>query len=567
MRTKQNKTAKQAKPHRPKADLGEGLVLLPLGGIGEIGMNCYCYGVGPSTTRDWLMVDLGVKFGDENDPGIDVIMPDIGFITKNRKRFHGLVVTHAHEDHIGAIAHLWPQLKCEVHCTPFAAELLKLKFIEHGIDGDVPLVVHKPGAKFTLGPFKLELVAVTHSIPESCALFIDSGHGTALHSGDWKIDRHPQLGHHINEKRFRELGDKGVDALVCDSTNVLREGNSPSEKDVAASLYDIIAHAKGRVAVTTFASHVERISCAVRAARAAGREVVIAGRAMRNTIEAARKVGLLKDAGAFLDIEEFGYLPNDRVLLLCTGSQGESRAAIARIAEDSHPQIALDKGDMVIFSARTIPGNEKQVSAVVNNLAKHGIEILTADDALVHSSGHPRQGELKQMYEWVRPKILIPMHGEARHLAAHIAFAKAQGIAETLLLEDCKIARLRPGEAEIIDEAPGGRLHLDGKLIVSSEDGPVKQRRKLSISGIVFVSLLMNDKGDLLDLVLEADGLPSSLPQELEELAEDAFTAMPRARRKDDATVSEAVRSAIRRACDNVWGKKPVCKVVVLRAS
>ncbi len=568
-------TAKQAK-HQPKSqpkhqkrknDLGESLVLLPLGGIGEIGMNCYCYGVGPSNTRDWLMVDLGVKFGDERDPGIDVIMPDVGFIAKNRKRFHGLVVTHAHEDHIGAIARLWPQLQCEVHCTPFAAELLKLKFIEHGIDEDVPLVLHKPGAKFTLGPFKLELVPVTHSIPESCALFIDTPQGNALHTGDWKIDLHPQLGHHMAEKRLRELGDKGVDALVCDSTNVLREGLSPSEKDVAATLGDIIANATGRVAVTTFASHVERILGAVRAARSAGREVVIAGRAMRNTIEAARKVGLLKDAGAFLDIEEFGYLPNDRVLLLCTGSQGEPRAAIARIADDSHPQIALEKGDLVIFSARTIPGNEKVVSAVVNNLAKQGIDVLTADDALVHSSGHPRQGELKQMYEWVRPKILIPMHGEARHLAAHIEFAKAHGIAETILLEDCKIARLKPGEAEIIDEAPGGRLHLDGKLIVDSEDGPAKQRRKLAFAGIIFISVLMNEKGDLEDLVLEADGLPPSLPDELEDLAEEAFIAMPRARRQDHNMVAEALRNAIRRACDNVWGKKPVCKVVVHRIS
>ena len=554
------------KATKRKLDQGEDLVLLPLGGTGEIGMNCYCYGVGPALTRDWLMVDLGVKFGDERDPGIDVIMPDVGYITKNRKRFHGLVVTHAHEDHIGAIAHLWPQLRCEIHSTPFAAELLKLKLIEHGLDEEVKLIVHKPGSKFTLGPFKLELVPVTHSIPESCALFIDSGRGTALHSGDWKIDRFPQMGHNIAEKRFRELGDRGVDALVCDSTNVLREGSSPSEKDVAASLGDIIAHAKGRVAVTTFASHVERISCAVKAARSAGREVVIAGRAMRNTIEAARKCGYLKDAGAFLDFEEFGYLPNDRVLLLCTGSQGESRAAIARIAEDSHPQIALEKGDLVIFSARTIPGNEKEVSAVINNLAKLEIDVITADDALVHSSGHPRQGELKQMYEWVRPKILVPMHGEPRHLRAHVEFAKAHGIPETLLLQDLKIARLKPGHAEIIDEAPGGRLHLDGKLIVESEDGPARERRKLAMSGIIFVSVLMNDKGDLQDLVLEADGVPATLPQELEELAEEAFTSMPRARRKDDNVVAETLRTAIRRACDNAWGKKPVCKVVVHRA-
>ncbi|MEP6828653.1 MAG: ribonuclease J [Aestuariivirga sp.] len=556
-----------AKSTKRKIDQGEDLVLLPLGGTGEIGMNCYCYGVGPAQQREWIMVDLGVKFGDERDPGIDVIMPDVGYITKNRKRFHGLVVTHAHEDHIGAICHLWPQLQCEIHCTPFAAELLKLKLIEHGLDEDVKLVVHKPGSKFNLGPFKLELVPVTHSIPESCALFIDSGKGTALHSGDWKIDRNPQMGHHIAEKRFRELGERGVDALVCDSTNVLREGVSPSEKDVAATLADIIANAKGRVAITTFASHVERISCAVKAARSAGREVVIAGRAMRNTIEAARKCGYLKDAGAFLDFEEFGYLPNDRVLLLCTGSQGESRAAIARIAEDSHPQISLEKGDLVIFSARTIPGNEKDVSAVLNNLAKLEIDIITSDEALVHSSGHPRQGELKQMYEWVRPKILVPMHGEPRHLRAHVQFAKAQGIPETILLEDMKIARLKPGHAVIIDEAPGGRLHLDGKLIVDSDDGPAKERRKLSFSGIIFVSVLMNDKGDLQDLVLEADGVPASLPQELEELAEEAFTAMPRARRKDDNVVAETLRTAIRRACDSEWGKKPVCKVVVHRVS
>ena len=555
------------KPAKRKIDQGEDLVLLPLGGTGEIGMNCYCYGVGPALTRDWLMVDLGVKFGDERDPGIDVILPDVGYITKNRKRFHGLVVTHAHEDHIGAIAHLWPQLQCEIHCTPFAAELLKLKLIEHGLDEEVKLIVHRPGSKFTLGPFKLELVPVTHSIPESCALFIDSGRGTALHSGDWKIDRTPQMGHNIAEKRFRELGDKGIDALVCDSTNVLREGVSPSEKDVYATLADIIANAKGRVAVTTFASHVERISCAVKAARSAGREVVIAGRAMRNTIEAARKCGYLKDAGAFLDFEEFGYLPNDRILLLCTGSQGESRAAIARIAEDSHPQIALEKGDLVIFSARTIPGNEKDVSAVINNLAKLEIDVITPDDALVHSSGHPRQGELKQMYEWLRPKILIPMHGEPRHLRAHAEFAKANGIPETVLLQDLKIARLKPGQAEIIDEAPGGRLHLDGKLIVESEDGPARERRKLAISGIIFVSVLMNDKGELQDLVLEADGVPATLPQELEELAETAFTAMPRARRKDDNVVAETIRTAIRRACDNMWGKKPVCRVIIHRNS
>ncbi len=542
------------------------LVLLPLGGTGEIGMNCYCYGAGPASTREWLMVDLGVKFGDERDPGIDVILPDVGFIAKNRKRFSGLVITHAHEDHIGAVARLWPQLKCEVHCTAFAAELLKLKFIEHGIDDMVPVKIHKPGVPFTMGPFDLEFISVTHSIPESCALLIETPHGRVLHSGDWKIDRTPMLGAGFDEKRFREIGDLGVDVLVCDSTNVMREGLSPSEKDVAATLTDIVAHAKGRIAVTTFASHVERISCAVKAARSAGREVVIAGRAMRNTIEAARKCGYLKDAGAFLDEDAFGYLPRDKIMLLCTGSQGEPRAAIARIGEDNHPNIALEEGDLVIFSARTIPGNEKEVGAVQNNLATLGVDILTADDALVHSSGHPRQGELELFYQYLRPRVLVPMHGEPRHLRAHANFAKSKGIKETLILEDMKIARLCPGVPEIIDEAPGGRLHLDGKLIVDAVDGPAKFRRKLSFAGIVFLTVVINDKGELAeDIILIADGIPEGMEDDLAEAAEKAYENMPRGKRKDDGNVEEVIRTIVRRECDNIWGKKPVCKVVVVR--
>ncbi len=551
---------------KKKFDHSNDLVLLPLGGTGEIGMNCYCYGAGPQPTREWLMVDLGVKFGDENDPGIDVILPDVGFITKNKKNFAGLVITHAHEDHIGAVPWLWPQLQCEVHCTPFAAELIKLKLIEHGLDEDVPLVIHKPGSKFHMGGFKLEFVQVTHSIPESCALLIETEQGRVLHSGDWKIDRTPLLGPAINEKRFREIGDMGVDALVCDSTNVLREGLSPSEKDVAATLTDIVKHAKGRVAITTFASHVERISSAVKAARSAGREVVIAGRAMRNTIEAARKCGYLKDAGAFLDEEEFGYLPPDRIMLLCTGSQGEPRAAIARIGEDSHPHIALGQDDLVIFSARTIPGNEKEVGAVINNLARLDVEVITADDALVHSSGHPRQGELKLMYEWVRPKLLVPMHGEPRHLRAHAHFAQAQGIGETLILEDTKIARLMPGPAQIIDEAPGGRLHVDGHLIVDSVDGPARMRRKLSFAGIVFITVAINSKFDLADdIVVIADGVPEALARQLEEIADKAFQSLPRGKRRENGSVEDALRVAVRRAADDVWGKKPICKVAVVR--
>lgn len=549
-----------------KQNLNPVLVLLPLGGTGEIGMNCYCYGSGTARERQWLMVDLGVKFGGEKEPGVDVILPDVGFITSNRNDLAGLVITHAHEDHIGAVPWLWPQLKCDVYCTTFAAELLKIKLREHGLEDQVPLHIHAPGVPFKVGAFEVEYVEVTHSIPQSNALYIKTQEGKIVHSGDWKIDYTPVLGAPFNAKRFAEIGKEGVDVLVCDSTNVLREGFSPSEKDVASTLADIIKHAEGRVAVTTFASHVERITCAVRAARAAGREVVIAGRAMRNTLEAARICGMLTDAGAFLDEDAFGYLPPNKIMLLCTGSQGEPRAAMARIADDSHPNISLEEGDLVIFSARTIPGNEKEVAAIINGLAKLNVDVITSDDALVHSSGHPRQDELKTLYKLLNPRALVPMHGEPRHLYAHAKFAKANGIKDTLILEDGKISRLCPGPLEVIDEVSCGVLHVDGKLIVAGDGGPAKQRRKLSQVGIIIASVLIDDHQALAeDVEIILDGVPTGLDEELAIAAEKAFETMGKPRRKDNAVVEETVRIAIRRAAETVWGKKPIVKVIVTR--
>ncbi|MEP7173109.1 MAG: ribonuclease J, partial [Aestuariivirga sp.] len=502
--------AKKKSPH------AKDLVLLPLGGTGEIGMNCYCYGVGAADDREWLMVDLGVKFGEESDPGIDVVLPDVSFIAKNRKKLAGLVLTHGHEDHIGSVPWLWPQLKCPIYCTPFAAALLNNKLKEHGLDEDVKVHIIPLGGKFKVGSFDLEFINVTHSIPEPCALLIKTSHGTVVHSGDWKIDRTPTFGEGIDEKRLAEIGNEGVDVFVCDSTNVLREGFSPSERDVSATIAEIVKQAKGRVAITTFASHVDRVAAAVQAARANGREVVIAGRAMRNTIEAARACGYLRDAGEFLDEESFGYLPINKIMLLCTGSQGEPRAAIARIGEDQHPHVALEKGDLVIFSSRTIPGNEKEVSLVHNNLAKLDVDVITADEALVHTSGHPRQGELRMMYEWLKPKALVPMHGEPRHLRAHAKFARSCGIPQALVPVDGQMMRLCPGPLEVIDEAPTGRLHVDGKLIVPAEEGPAKQRRKLSAVGAAFVSIVLDDKFQLADdIQLLGDGLPAGLEDDL----------------------------------------------------
>ena len=551
---------------RRRAQLPDELVFLPLGGTGEIGMNCYCYGAGPADDRHWIMVDLGVKFGEESDPGIDVVLPDVGYITAEKSRLHGLILTHAHEDHLGAVAWLWPQLECPVYCTPFAAQILALKLKEAGLDEQVPVKVMPVGSKFTLGPFGLEFVSVTHSIPEPTALLIETKQGRVLHSGDWKIDRTPVLGQGMDEKRLREIGAKGVDVLVCDSTNVLRDGFSPSEAEVAETIMSLVKQATGRVAITTFASHVDRLSTAIRAARATGREVVLAGRAMRNTIEAARLCGMLKESGRLLDEEEFGYLPPDKVMLLCTGSQGEPRAAIARIAEDQHPHVALEPGDVVIFSSKTIPGNEKEVSRVLNNLARLDIDVITSEDELVHSSGHPRQGELALLYDWVKPKALIPMHGEPRHLRAHREFALAQGIEEVLIPRDGFITRLAPGELEHIDEAPFGRLHVDGRLIVPAEDGPAKQRRKLSFNGIAFVSVVVDGKGELAaDIEVISDGIPFALESDMLSAAEKAFNGTPKPRRKDRAGLAETIRTSVRRAADMAWGKKPIVKVSVVQ--
>jgi ribonuclease J len=551
---------------KKKFDHSNDLVLLPLGGVGEIGMNCYCYGIGPVENREWLMVDLGVKFGDETEPGIDIVLPELGTIISERRRLSGLVLTHAHEDHLGAVAWLWPQLRCPVYCTAFAAAILAGKLKERGLDEDVPVRIKPVGSRFAVGSFNLEFVSVTHSIPEPTAVLIETKQGRVLHSGDWKIDRTPVMGDHFDERRFREIGELGVDALVCDSTNVLRQGFSVSEAEVSASLWSIVAEAKGRIAITTFASHVERISSAVAAARKAGREVVIAGRAMRQTIEAARTCGYLRDAGSFLDEEAFGYLPPDKIMLLCTGSQGEPRAAIARIAEDTHPNIALDEGDLVVFSSKTIPGNEKAVSAVHNNLARLGVDVITSDDALVHTSGHPRQDELKLLYGWLKPRAVIPMHGEPRHLLRHVEFAEAAGIGETLMVENGDLIRLAPGPAQIVDEMPAGRLHVDGKLIVPAIEGPARFRRKLSFAGIVVASLVIDGKGMLVsDIEIIADGLPADLDEKLKGAADEAFESMPRPRRQNDGTIIETVRTAIRRAADAEWGKKPVCRVLLHR--
>jgi ribonuclease J len=390
-----------------------------------------------------------------------------------------------------------------------------------------------------------------------------------FHTGDWKLDATPTIGIPLNEARLSKLGDEGVLALMIDSTNAFREGASPSERDVAATLADIIKSAPGRVAVTTFSSNVARIKAVGEATRAAGRQLIVAGRALHRVIEVAIETGYLPQGFTYLDQDQFKYVDRRDTVLLCTGSQGEPRAALARIADEEHPEISLAMGDLVVFSSRTIPGNEKAVGRIQNNLARNGCDIVTDNEALVHVSGHPRRDELRQMYRWMRPKVVVPMHGEARHLKAQAELARKMGVKEVLTVYNGEIARLAP-DPRVIDDAPVGRYFRDGRLLVSEADGPVRQRRKLSVVGIVMVSLTLSRKGGILaDPLAVIDGVPEQTAEgeDMLEVVLDAvdgtLRSIPQGGRKSPETVAEAVRRAVRAAVNEAWGKKPICKVLV----
>ena len=548
------------------------LVFAPLGGAGEIGMNIALYGFGPPRRKAWLAVDLGVAFAGEDLPGIEVILPDVRFLTEERRNLVGLVLTHAHEDHYGAVVELWPRLKVPVFATAFTAGLLEARRAsEPGAPQQIPVTVVPPGGRFKAGPFDVEFVPVAHSIPESNALIIRTGFGSVLHTGDWKIDPTPIIGPPTDEARLRRLGDDGCLAVIGDSTNAVRDGRSPSERDVAATLRTLIAEAPRRVAVTTFASNVARIQAVAEAARACDREVVLVGRAMERIVAVARETGYLKGIPEFRGTDVYGYLPPDKVVALCTGSQGEARAALARIARDEHPDISLGKGDRVIFSSRTIPGNERAVGRVVNGLVRQGIEVVTDRTHLVHVSGHPRRDELLEMYGWVRPAILVPVHGEPLHLHAHAALGRSAGIKQTVVCGNGDVVRLAPGRAEVVDELPQGQLYRDGRVLVSAEHRTVADRRRLSIGGVVSVALAVDTRGDVAsEPVVETLGLPQTSPdgRSFDEIAFEAaaevLESLPRARRRDPEEIAEAVRRAVRGSVAAHWGKKPLCLVHVL---
>jgi len=551
---------------------GRELVFAPLGGIGEIGMNLSIYGFGDGARRQWLIVDCGVSFASEEHlPGIDLILPDIRYLVEERRNILGLVLTHGHEDHMGALIDLWPRLNVPLFATPFTAALFEARRLSESGAPEIPVKVVPLGGRLTLGPFDVELINVAHSIPESNALAIRTPAGVVLHTGDWKIDPTPLIGAPTDQAKLAALGDEGVLALIGDSTNAVRDGRSPSESDVARTLAELIRTAPARVAVTTFASHVGRLRAVADAARAAGREVVVVGRAMERVVQVARETGYLDGVQDFRGVETYGYLPPDKVVALCTGSQGEPRAALARIAEDEHPEITLAKGDRVIFSSRTIPGNEKAVAGVINGLVAQGVEVVTDRDHLVHVTGHPRRAELLDMIGWVRPKILIPAHGEALHLAEHAKLARQAGVPHVLLCRNGDLVRITPEGAAIIDEVPSGRLYKDGALLVDAESRTVAARRRLSFAGMVSVALALSEKGALVaDPEIELIGIPETdaagrlMADIARDAVEETFETLPKPRRSDPDSVAEAVRRAVRSAIAERWNKKPICHVHVL---
>ena len=548
------------------------LTFAPLGGVGEIGMNLSIYGHGSRHQRSWLVVDLGVSFGDEEHlPGIETIMPDVSFLEQERRNLVGLVLTHAHEDHFGAVIDLWPRLQCPVYATKFSAALFEAKCAAERNPPKIPVTVVSSRGRIDLGPFTVEFIPVAHSIPESHALAIHTPTGTVLHTGDWKIDPTPVVGVPTDERRLRELGEAGVLALIGDSTNAVRDGRSPSEAEVAASIIELVKAAKGRVAVTTFASNVARLRAVADAARISGREVVVVGRAMERVVQVARETGYLEGVQNFRGADLFGHFPPDKVLALCTGSQGEPRAALARIANDDHPEVTLNKGDCVIFSSRTIPGNEKAVGAIINGLIMQGVEVITDRTHLVHVSGHPRRDELRDMIGWVRPQLLIPVHGEALHLFEHARLARAAGVPKALICRNGDLVKLAPGEPGIIDELPSGRLYRDGLILEDSNSRAVVERRRMAFAGCAFIAIAMTEKGELADdPEIDLVGIPEKnmAGEIIDDIVFDVVVStvegLPRPRRRDPDATAESVRRAVRASINEQWGKKPLCLVHVL---
>jgi ribonuclease J len=548
------------------------LVFVPLGGVGEIGMNMAAYGFGPERSRKWIVVDCGVTFAGPQQPGIELIMADPTFLEENADDVLGLILTHSHEDHYGAVLDLWPAFERPVYATAFTSAMLSAKRAADDIVDNVAITPMQVGKPFTLGPFTIEAINVAHSIPESCALLITTPIGRVLHTGDWKLDPRPVGGPPTDIARLQQIGAEADPplALICDSTNALKDGTSPSEDEVAATLAALIADAPHRVVLTTFASNVGRVISMARAAEKAGRKVVMSGRALHRISGIARELGMLEGIAPFLDQDEYKSLPRNKVCLLVTGSQGEPRAAIARIAREEHPAIDLNAGDRVIFSSWAIPGNEREVIDIQNLLIDRGIEVITQMDGLVHTTGHPRRDELRRLYDMVKPQILVPVHGEAAHLEAHAKLGRIHGIPTVFHARNGDMVRLAPDPLVFPGEVRTGELYLDGNVLCTPEESGVKGRRRLMFGGHIVVSLCIDNRGQLVSgPTLSIEGLPNveddedSIEDLVRRTVNGTLKSIPPKRRGDPDLVTNALQRSVRGEVNAFWGKKPNVTIFV----
>ena len=549
----------------------EELIFCPLGGSGEIGMNMNLYAYGKEDNQKWIIVDMGVTFADDTIPGVDLIMPDPGFIIEKKNDLLGIVLTHAHEDHIGAVAHIWPELKCKLYATPFTAALLTEKFKEKKIDISSFLKIVPLNSQIKLGAFEIDFVTLTHSILEPNGLSIKTPLGTILHTGDWKIDPNPLIGNKIDEEKLKKIGNSGVSAMICDSTNIFNPGRAGSESDVRDSLLGIMEIKTKRILVTSFASNVARMESIFYCAKKTGRSICLVGRSMHRIYKVAKKCGYLKGLIEPLEPRDAKKVSKNKILYLATGSQGEPMGAMNRIVNSSHPDVFLEEGDCVIFSSKIIPGNEKKLYNLQNQIVKNNIEIISEENAFVHVSGHPNRDDLKDMYKWVKPKSIIPVHGEHRHMQEHVSFAKEMQIPKTLLIENGDIIKLLPGDApQIIDKAPSGRVYLDGSISVETDSQSIKDRKNLSINGYLEITLLVSNNGKIKKPIISFRGIPENQNNEpfVFDMEDEIFNickTFSLESRNQQKNLIETIKQNCRRIVREKTGKKPFTNINIVR--
>ena len=547
------------------------LIFCPLGGSGEIGMNMNLYSYGDEDNQKWIIVDMGVTFADDSIPGIDLIYPDPGYILDKKNDLLGIVLTHAHEDHIGAVAHIWPSLNCKIFATPFTAILIKEKFKEKKIDISKNLQIVQLNGKIQLGPFEIDFITLTHSILEPNGLSITTPAGVILHTGDWKIDPNPLIGNNIDQEKLKKVGEKGVIAMICDSTNVFTPGRAGSEADVRESLVKIMENKTKRIIVTSFASNVARMETIFYCAKKTGRHICLVGRSMHRIYKAAKQCGYLQNLVEPLDVRDAKKISRNKIIYLCTGSQGEPMGAMNRIVNEIHPDVFLEPKDTIIFSSKIIPGNEKKLYKMQNEIVKKDLEIITEENAFVHVSGHPNRDDLKDMYDWVKPKCVIPVHGEHRHMKEHVTFAKEMQIPQTLLVENGDVIRLFPGDQpKITDKAPSGRMYLDGAIGVSADSQSIKERKNLSINGYLEITLIVTNSGKFKKPVISYKGIPEeefsdNLIFDVEDEVTKVCKTFSLQNKNQEKNLIDSLKQNCRKIVKNKTGKKPYTNINIAR--